>query len=225
MTSTNPPVGEPDTAPETALETAPESRGEAANQPSDLDALIAEARTLLAHRDSPEPDTFEDPLAFIRNDHARQMRMCNLLDAFTEKLEVEPVKPLASALLEYLTGDLPLHTQDEERDLRPALEERCEPEDGLDEVLKQMTKEHELNRDLVSFMIEDLEALADGRALSNPVRLLMNVKEFSETQRQHVTWEDRVLLPLARQRLTADDLAKIGGNMAALRDESDAETE
>ena len=133
-------IPKPDTAPETALETAPESRGEAAHQPSDLDALIAEARTLLAHRDSPEPDTFEDPLAFIRNDHARQMRMCNLLDAFTEKLEVEPVKPLASALLEYLTGDLPLHTQDEERDLRPALEERCEPEDGLDEVLKQMTK-------------------------------------------------------------------------------------
>ena len=118
-----------------------------------------------------------------------------------------------------LTGDLPLHTEDEERDLRPALERRCEPEDNLDDVLKQLTKEHELNRDLVSFMVEDLEALADGRTLSNPVRLMMNVKEFSETQRQHVTWEERVLLPLARQRLTAEDLAAIGRNMAARRRE------
>jgi len=216
MTSTKP-QGE-------APEAAPENGGEAV-EPSDIDALIAEARTLLAHRDSPDPDTFEDPIAFIRDDHARQLRMCNLLDAFTEKLELEPVMPLASALLEYLTGDLPLHTQDEEQDLRPVLEERCEPDDGLDDVLKQLTKEHELNRDLVSFMIEDLEALADGRTLSNPVRLLMNVKEFSETQRQHVTWEERVLLPLARQRLTAEDLARIGRNMAKRREESDAEPE
>jgi len=214
MTSTKPPVGEP--------ATAPENGGEAV-EPSDIDALIAEARTLLTHRESPNPDTFEDPIAFIRDDHARQLRMCNLLDAFTEKLELEPVMPLASALLEYLTGDLPLHTQDEEQDLRPVLEQRCEPGDGLDEVLKQLTKEHELNRDLVSFMIEDLEALADGRTLSNPVRLLMNVKEFSETQRQHVTWEERVLLPLARQRLTPEDLAAIGRNMAKRREESDGD--
>jgi hemerythrin-like domain-containing protein len=210
MTSTKPQVS------------APEADGEAAaDQPSDLDGLIAEARTLLAHRDSSDPDSLGDPLDFIRDDHARQLRMCNLLDAFTEKLELEPVMPLASALLEYLTGDLPIHTEDEERDLRPALEERCEPEDNLDEVLKQLTKEHELNRDLVSFMIEDLEALADGRTLSNPVRLMMNVKEFSETQRQHVTWEERVLLPLARQRLTAEDLAAIGRNMAARREEGE----
>ena len=214
MTSTKP-QGE-------APEAAPENGGEAV-EPSDIDALIAEARTLLAHRDSPDPDTFEDPIAFIRDDHARQLRMCNLLDAFTEKLELEPVMPLASALLEYLTGDLPLHTQDEEQDLRPVLEERCEPDDGLDDVLKQLTKEHELNRDLVSFMIEDLEALADGRTLSNPVRLIMNVKEFSETQRQHVTWEERVLLPLARQRLTPEDLAAIGRNMAKRREESDGD--
>jgi len=195
----------------------PDTEGESAASARDLDSLIAEARTLMAHRESPNPETFEDPLAFIKRDHARQLRMCNILDAFTEKLEVEPVKPLASALLDYVRGDLPLHTEDEDEDLRPALERRCEPEDGLDEVLKQMSKEHRLNSDLVSFLIDDLEALAEGRTLNNPVRLLMNVKEFSETQRQHVTWEDRVLLPLARQRLTPEDLAEIGRNMAERR--------
>jgi hemerythrin-like domain-containing protein len=49
------------------------------------------------------------------------------------------------------------------------------------------------------------------------VRLVNNVREFSETQRRHVTWEDRVLLPLARQRLTPEDLAEIGRSMAARR--------
>lgn len=197
---------------------APETDGESAATSSNLGSLVAEARTLLTFRDSPDPEAFRDPLAFIRDDHSRQLRMCNLLDAFTEKLEVEPVKPLASALLEYLKDDLPFHTEDEERDLLPALERRCEPEDGLEEILKQLSREHELNNDLVAFMVDDLEALAEGRSLTNPVRLVMNVREFSETQRQHVTWEDRVLLPLARQRLTPEDLAEIGRNMAARRD-------
>jgi hemerythrin-like domain-containing protein len=197
---------------------APNGNGDTGDQSRDLDSLIAEARSLLTYRDAPNPAAFRDPLAFIRDDHSRQLRMCNLLDAFTEKLEVEPVKPLASALLEYLKDDLPLHTEDEEKDLLPALERRCEADDGLDEILRQLSREHELNNDLVDFMLDDLEALADGRSLTNPVRLVMNVKEYSETQRQHVTWEERVLLPLARQRLTPDDLAEIGRNMAKRRD-------
>lgn len=223
MTATKPKDDAPEASPESQPDSESETAGEAAAETKDLESLIAEARMLLAHRESPDAETFEDPLDFIRQDHARQLRMCNLLDAFTEKLELEPVKPLASALLDYLTGDLPLHTQDEEEDLRPALEARREPEDGLDDVLKQMSKEHELNRDLVSFLIDDLEALAEGRTLSNPVRLLMNVKEFSETQRRHVTWEEQVLLPLARQRLTPEDLARIGRNMAARRKDNEAE--
>ncbi len=197
---------------------APDGNGEAGVETSNLDSLIAEARTLLTYRDSPDPEAFRDPLAFIRDDHGRQLRMCNLLDAFTEKLELEPVKPLASALLAYLKDDLPLHSQDEEKDIVPALERRCEPDDGLDEILRQLSREHSLNADLVSFMIDDLEAVADGRTLTNPVRLINNVREFSETQRQHVTWEDRVFLPLARQRLTPDDLAEIGRSMAKRRE-------
>lgn len=197
---------------------APNGNGDTGDQSRDLDSLIAEARSLLTYRDAPNPAAFRDPLAFIRDDHSRQLRMCNLLDAFTEKLELGSVKPLASALLEYLKDDLPLHTEDEEKDLVPALERRCEPDDGLAEAVRQLSREHDLNRDLVSFMIDDLEALADGRSLNNPVRLVMNVKEFSETQRQHVTWEERVLLPLARQRLTPEDLDAIGRNMAARRE-------
>lgn len=194
-----------------------DAEGKSAAGPSDLESLIADARRLLTYRDRPGPEAFRDPLAFIREDHSRQLRLCDLLDALTEKLEVEPVKPLASALLEYLGDDLPLHSEDEELDLLPALKRRCRPEDGLDGILKQLEREHELNDDLVSFMIHDLEALAGGRSLTNHLRLMMNVKEFSETQRQHITWEDRVLLPLVRQRLTPEDLAEIGRSVAKRR--------
>jgi len=196
---------------------APDGNGDDAVGTSNLDSLIAEARALLTYRESLDPEAFRDPLALLRDDYGRQLRLCNLLDAFTEKLEAEPVKPLASALLAYLKDDLPLDGEDKEKDLLPALERRCEADDGLEEIRRQLAREHELNSDLAAFMVDDLEALADGRSLTNPVRLVNNVREFSETQRQHVSWEDRVLLPLARQRLTPEDLAEIGRSMAARR--------
>ncbi len=178
---------------------------------------IAEARALLLQSTEIEPQAFLDPLKFIRDDHFRQLRMCNLLDSFTYHLEVEPIQELASALLQFIQRDLPLHTADEETDLFPALRRRCRPEDGLEEVLRQLSREHDLDKDLADFVIADLEGLAQGLRRSNPTRLLMNVREFAEFQKRHLSWEDRVVLPLARQRLTQDDLAAMGRAMAERR--------
>lgn len=186
-------------------------------QRDDLQSVIAEAQALLAESDAPGADQLLDPLAYIRNDHVRQLRMCNLLDAFTDRLEVSPVVGLAGALLQFLKTDLPRHTADEEEDLFPALRKRCLPEDGIEEALKQLSREHALDDDLMEFMIDDIATLADGGTLSNPVRLLMNVREFAEMQRRHLTWEDRVILPLARKRLTPEDLEAMGRSMAARR--------
>ncbi len=178
---------------------------------------IAEARALLLQSTEIDPQAFLDPLKFIRDDHFRQLRMCNLLDSFTYHLEVEPIQELASALLQFIQHDLPLHTADEEADLFPALRRRCRPEDGLEEVLRQLSREHELDKDLADFVVADLGALAQGLRRSNPTRLLMNVREFAEFQKRHLSWEDRVVLPLARQRLTQDDLAAMGRAIAERR--------
>ena len=186
-------------------------------QRGDVQSVVAEAHALLAESSRPQGEALHDPIAFIQNDHVRQLRMCNLLDAFTDRLEVSPVASLAGALLQFLKTDLPSHTADEEADLFPALRRRCLQEDGIEEVLRQLSREHELDGDLIDFMVDDLEILADGGTLSNPVRLLMNVREFAEMQRRHLTWENRVILPLARNRLTPDDLAAIGRNMAERR--------
>lgn len=194
-----------------ALKRVPDERPGTSRQ------IIDEAQKVLAQSQAAGPEVFRDPLAFVEDDHVRQIRMCNVLDAFSGKFEAEPVKTLAGALLEFMKGDLPLHTEDEEHDLIPALRWRCRPDDEIDEVLRRMTREHELDRDLRAFLVDDLEALADGRNLNNPVRLRTNVREFSELLRQHVTWENRVVLPVARKRLTAEDLAEIGRSMAARR--------
>ena len=66
-------------------------------------------------------------------------------------------------------------------------------------------------------MIEDLELIASGHVLPNPIRFLMNAKEFSQTQRRHLSWENRTVLPVAHRRLTAADLAGLGRAMAERR--------
>ena len=178
---------------------------------------IAEARALLLQSTEIDPQAFLDPLKFIRDDHFRQLRMCNLLDSLTYHLEIEPIQELASALLLFIQRDLPLHTADEEADLFPALSRRCRPEDGLKEVLRQLSREHDLDKDLADFVAADLGVLAQGLRRGNPIRLLMNIREFAEFQKRHLSWEDRVVLPLARQRLTQDDLTAMGRAMAERR--------
>ena len=178
---------------------------------------IAEARALVAQGAATDPQAFLDPLGFIREDHFRQLRLCNLMDAFSYRLEVAPINELAGTLMAFLERDLALHTLDEEEDLFPLLRLRCQPEGGVDEVLRQLSREHELDKDLVDFIVADLKALAQGLKLSHPMRLLMNIREFAEIQRRHLTWENRVVLPLARQKLTKEDLVGMGRHMAARR--------
>ncbi len=178
---------------------------------------VAEARALVAQGAATDPQVFLDPLGFIREDHFRQLRLCNLMDAFSYRLEVGPINELAGTLMAFLERDLALHTLDEEEDLFPLLRLRCQLEEGVDEVLRQLSREHELDKDLVDFILADLRALAQGLKLSHPMRLLMNIREFAEIQRRHLTWENRVVLPLARQKLTKEDLVGMGRHMAARR--------
>ena len=49
------------------------------------------------------------------------------------------------------------------------------------------------------------------------MRLFMDLRTFAEAQRRHIAWENSLVLPLARKRLTAKDLETMGRNMAARR--------
>lgn len=166
----------------------------------------------------PDPATFLDPLAAIEAEHKRQRQICDQLDALTEAMALgPPLVEKAGDLLTFLTRDLDVHTEDEERDLFPLLLARSQSEDQIDRILKQLSREHAFDKDLVDFIVADLELLAQGIAIANPTRLVVNVREFSETQRRHLTWENVVLLPLARRRLRPADMVRLGKAMAARR--------
>lgn len=162
----------------------------------------------------PGPADFEQPLDVIRKVHERQAEVCDRLDELIGHLTVGPIAEEARGLLDFLTEELPRHVGDEEEDLFRLLEARCPPEDGLPVLLDQLSREHELDEDLVDFLVEDLRTLVSGHRLSNPVRLLNNVRAFTETQRRHLAWEDATVLPLAERRLTADDFDYLSRRMA-----------
>lgn len=169
--------------------------------------------------ESPDLDdpAFDDPLDILLAEHARQQVICDRLDLLADGLDTAPLAEKASEIIAFLEHELAHHTLDEERGLFPRLRRRCRPEDGFELVVERLMAEHALDHDLVDFLVADLELLATGHRLANPMRFLMNVRAFTETQRRHLAWENATVIPLARRRLTPEDLSSLRANMAVHR--------
>lgn len=166
--------------------------------------------------DAFEPSSAGDPIDTILADHVRQSDMCDRLAMLADAADVAAVTAESEYLLTMLTVELRRHTADEEADLFPLLRRRCQPEDGIDRILRELSAEHELDQDLVDFIVADLKRLGAG-GLANPVRLLINMRAYADTQRRHIAWENNVVIPIARKRLTSADLTTLRKAMAGRR--------
>ena len=165
----------------------------------------------------PSAGQLADPIAYIRQEHERQCQVCDQLEDMFNSLGQPPALEQAKRIRGFLLTDLPRHIEDEESDLFPALARRCESQEGLDEVLWQLASEHELDRELVELIVRELEAVIARGTARDPLRFSLNVRAFAETQRRHLMWENRVVLPLAERHLTAEDKTAMGRSMAARR--------
>ena len=88
-------------------------------------------------------ETPRDPIAFILDEHDRQFEICDRLENFVGTLESEPSGQEAQSLLAFLTEDLPVHIDDEERDLFPMLASRGYNDQNLNIILEQLAAEHD----------------------------------------------------------------------------------
>jgi len=160
---------------------------------------------------------FDDPIGFIRQEHDRQCEICYQLEDMVNALDQPPDLGQVELIRRFLAEDLNLHIQDEETDLFPALARRCKSHQVVDEILYQLTSEHELDKGLIDPILDALKAIVEGGAAQNSVRLARSVRAFVETQHRHLTWENRVVLPMADSHLTDEDKQAIGRSMAARR--------
>lgn len=160
---------------------------------------------------------FRAPIDYLYAEHFRQQIVCNLLDDIAENPSRREARHQAAKVLSYLEQDLPQHIADEERDLLPFLRERCTPTDRAERVLRLLCQEHGRDQDLSDSLRAGLRALAAGDPPTRQEAFLRAAATFAELQRRHLAWEDELILPLARERLTSGDLQTIGRRMAARR--------
>lgn len=150
-----------------------------------------------------------NPIALVRDEHALQLELCEVLDAIASALPEEFDPALAVTALSILQGSVPAHTRFEDEALFPLLRRRLPPEDPVTATLLELASEHDRDKDLVDELTEAMKsAIATGR-IENRDELAVQLAGFCDSRRRHIACEDFVVLPVANAVLTGADLAEL----------------
>ena len=159
-------------------------------------------------------DVLKNPLDFIAEDHMREREVCALIDKLVSAASLQEAD--INQMLAFLEDQLPQHLADEEIDLFPMMLERCDPEDEIEKVIEKLHSDHG-------------HALADAPAIvaliqSTAVEFsqfsdgdCQQMAAFAHHARRHLILENAVILPIARARLTEDDLSTMKRHMLERR--------
>lgn len=161
--------------------------------------------------------TRRDALDHIERMHRMQLLLCDALERIADGLPQDVDRRLCQQAIDALRNDIPLHHLDEERGLFPLMERRARPDDNIQRILAKLSQEHRTDEGYSAELIESLETLSEGRKLANPDMVGYMLRGFFESYRRHIQWEDTVVLPLARARLTGADLDDLRRTMARHR--------
>lgn len=169
------------------------------------------------------PDLMTTPLDFFFAEHFRHRQLCGLIDQLSRTTFFDP-GPIAE-VVDFLRFEAPIHIIDEEEDLFPLLRRRCLAEDELEGVLGVLSAEHKADGLLGRVVRDYLQLCLDTR--SAPGATLAGRRDlaaFATQERRHLALENAVVLPIARLRLTPDDLAGLARRLAARRGRAPGET-
>ena len=150
-----------------------------------------------------------DPIGLIEEEHALQRELCDLLEALADGLPHSFDKALALIAVSILEGSVPRHMRLEEEALFPRLRVRVGQDDPLNAALMCLEEEHDRDGASSVELIDALRTAATDGFASNPDMLGYMLRGYFDSQRRHIAWEDRVVLPRARQALTDVDLTAL----------------
>lgn len=157
-----------------------------------------------------------EPLVWFFAEHYRHRDVCKRLLSMSESVEFDA--ETYNAVRSFLENDLPVHIIDEEDDLFPLLRRRCEPDDQIEKVLGMLSGEHANDmHDATAVCALVDKAIAEKRGLAVFSETPDIVPPFCQSQQRHIAVENAVVLPIARLRLTEDDLKSLGRRLAARR--------
>ncbi len=176
----------------------------------------ADALALETLKKGPPASQLTEPLDYIFAEHFRQRVLCNVLDCIADQTSFSRSK--AAAVARFLKLDFATHIVDEEEDLFPMLRRRAEPEDRIEVVIGRLSQEHSADKLDADEITKGLSAaLADRKRRQVSTAFSKLLHRFAANERHHLTVENAIVLPLARVRLTADDLRNLGHRMASRR--------
>ncbi|MDP6690670.1 MAG: hemerythrin domain-containing protein, partial [Alphaproteobacteria bacterium] len=164
-----------------------------------------------------------EPIEYIFADHYRMRQVMATMDRFlSEGIYAQPptdddVKADMAVIRDYLRDELPPHIADEEEDLFPCLERNSPGDSDTKQILATLHQEHEEDFALLPPLIAGHDDLLAGKPVAKRDLFETSVIRFVETQRRHIIWENNIVLPLARRRLSAEDMEQTGRDMAARR--------
>ena len=159
-----------------------------------------------------------NPIDYIFADHCRQANLCKILKLFAARyFDAAPDLNIAATIQQYLDVDLNLHFADEEIDLIPHLRAHVLAEDRFSELLRLLDQEHDRDRILAKKSCAGFARITKGEALDDPDKFCHIITTFSAVHLSHLNWENVAILPLARKRLTDDDLSSMAHAMATRR--------
>lgn len=159
---------------------------------------------------------FDDPLAMLYACHERVRHFAQLGVKLSAHLAAHGndamAREAASNILRYFSVAAPLHHQDEEEDLFPAL--LSVSPDDIKTDIRRIAAEHADLTLLWEQMRAALELIMTGTAVLDDDL----ARQFSERYRNHADEEERLIYPYARRFLDQPLLQEMGARMAARRE-------
>lgn len=161
-----------------------------------------------------EEDLKYRPVDMLLADHYRQRLLAADLLGLCNNLGDPDVQGDAGLIRANLSLALRQHEIFEEQDLAPLLKRRCKPTDCIDKIFAILLWIHFIDHDNAATLDAGLLSLSKGFMPRDRDAFLGCAHGFAEKIIQHVLWENRVIIPLARRRLNSTDLQELGEKAA-----------
>jgi len=164
-------------------------------------------------------------LDLIEHEHRIQAQLCDALERIADGLPDDVDRRLCAHVADSLKFEIPLHHRDEECGLFPLIEKRALASDNIHDILARLALEHATDESFASELLESLETLARGETVRNPDMVGYMLRSFFESYRRHIHWENAVVIPLARARLTDGDVDELADAMTRHREPGSTDTD
>ena len=162
-----------------------------------------------------------DPIGFLEEAHNEQLRICDMLEEIADSLPLQIDRLKCFCAAGKLRTSVVIHQLDEDLGLFPTLRRRSNLDPGVRSSLERLEAEHIDDEGFAAEVVDALEVLARGRAVSSVETLAYMLRGFFVPLRRHVEWENVTILPLARRVLSVDDKSRLAARLVEDRQQAD----